>query len=497
MKRILLTGATGYIGGRLLPRLEAGGHRVRCLARLPERLRGRVAPQTEVVAGDVLDPATLDPALHGIDTAFYLIHSMGDAGGFEEKERRAARNFAAAARRAGVRKIIYLGGLGNDTDLSPHLSSRQDVGRILRESGVPTVEFRASIIIGSGSLSFEMVRALVNKLPVMITPRWVKTPAQPIAVEDVIRYLLATLEMPLQDSAVYDIGGAETVSYRDLMAEYARQRGLRRLFVPVPVLTPRLSSLWLGLITPLYARIGRKLIDSIRHPTVADDRRARAMFGVRPLGLSDAIARALANESRELAATRWSDALSSAGQVKAWGGVRFGSRLVDSRTIDVRVSPRQAFAPIQRIGGTTGWYFGNWLWRLRGFIDLLVGGVGLRRGRRHPVELHPGDAVDFWRVREIRPHHLLRLAAEMKLPGRAWLQFEVDATPDGSRIRQTAIFEPIGLSGLAYWYGIYPLHALVFRKMIEGIGRAAAEATADPTAMPAAEPGDGALTSRM
>jgi uncharacterized protein YbjT (DUF2867 family) len=484
MKRILLTGATGYIGGRLLPELERAGHRVRCLARQPERLRARVAEGTEVVAGDLLVESTLDAALEDVGTAFYLVHSMGDAGGFEEKERTAAANFAAAARRAGVDKIIYLGGLGNEDDLSPHLSSRQDVGRILRESGVPTLEFRASIIIGSGSLSFEMVRALVNKLPVMITPRWVKTPAQPIAVEDVVRYLTAALEMTASRSEVLDIGGADTVTYRDLMQEYARQRGLRRVFVPVPVLTPRLSSLWLGLITPVYARIGRKLIDSIRHPTVADDRRARALFGVRPLGVREAIARALANESRAFAATRWSDALSSAGPLRGWGGVRFGSRLVDSRVVEVAVPPEQAFAPIQRIGGSEGWYFGDRLWRLRGFLDLLVGGVGMRRGRRHPTKLRPGDALDFWRVREIRPHRVLRLAAEMKLPGRAWLQFEVDPTESGSRIRQTAIFEPIGLGGLAYWYGIYPLHALVFSGMLRAIARRAradAPATARPT----------------
>jgi uncharacterized protein YbjT (DUF2867 family) len=457
---------------------------VRCLARQPERLRARVAEGTEVVAGDLLVESTLDAALEDVGTAFYLVHSMGDAGGFEEKERTAAANFAAAARRAGVDKIIYLGGLGNEDDLSPHLSSRQDVGRILRESGVPTLEFRASIIIGSGSLSFEMVRALVNKLPVMITPRWVKTPAQPIAVEDVVRYLTAALEMTASRSEVLDIGGADTVTYRDLMQEYARQRGLRRVFVPVPVLTPRLSSLWLGLITPVYARIGRKLIDSIRHPTVADDRRARALFGVRPLGVREAIARALANESRAFAATRWSDALSSAGPLRGWGGVRFGSRLVDSRVVEVAVPPEQAFAPIQRIGGSEGWYFGDRLWRLRGFLDLLVGGVGMRRGRRHPTKLRPGDALDFWRVREIRPHRVLRLAAEMKLPGRAWLQFEVDPTESGSRIRQTAIFEPIGLGGLAYWYGIYPLHALVFSGMLRAIARRAradAPATARPT----------------
>jgi len=473
MKRVLLTGATGYIGGRLLPLLEDGGYRVRCLVRQPERLSGRAAPTTEVVTGDVLEATGLEAALQDVDTAFYLIHSMGDAGGFEDKERQAAENFAVAALRAGVRRIVYLGGLGDDTELSPHLSSRQNVGRILRRSGVPTVEFRASIIIGSGSLSFEMVRALVHKLPVMLTPRWVNTPTQPIAVEDVLRYLMAALEMPLQRSELFDIGGADTVSYCDILREYARQRGLKRMFVPVPVLTPRLSSLWLGLVTPVYARIGRKLIDSIRHPTVADDRRARETFGVQPLDLAQAIARALANESLAFAATRWSDALSSAGPEKRWGGVRFGSRLLDSRAVDVNVAPEQAFAPIQRIGGATGWYFGSWLWRLRGFVDLLFGGVGMRRGRRHPDELHAGDALDFWRVREIRPGRLLRLSAEMKVPGRAWLQFEVDPAPGGARIRQTAIFEPVGLGGLAYWYGIWPLHALVFRGLLRGIARAA------------------------
>ena len=331
LKRVLLTGATGYIGGRLLPLLESEGHHVRCLARQPQRLAGRVAADTEVVAGDLLEPSTLEAALRDVDIAYYLVHSMGDAGAFRDKERRAAENFADAARRAGVDRIIYLGGLGSDRELSSHLASRQDVGRILRTSGTPTAEFRASIIIGSGSVSFEMVRALVNKLPVMITPRWVKTPAQPIAVEDVLRYLIAALDMELTESEIFDIGGADAVSYGGLMREYARQRGLRRLFIPVPVLSPRLSSLWLGLVTPVYARIGRKLIDSIRHPTVADDRAARERFGVQPLDLSEAIARALDNESRAFAATRWSDALSSAGPLKGWGGVRLGSRLVDSR----------------------------------------------------------------------------------------------------------------------------------------------------------------------
>src|SRR3990170_4342259 len=290
---ILLTGASGYVGGRLLAALEAAGHRVRCLARHPEFLQSRVASTTQVVKGDVLDPESLAAALDGVDTAYYLVHAMGSGNTFEEEESRAAGNFADAARAAGVRRIVYLGGLGSGSRLSPHLASRQETGRILRESGVPTVEFRASIIIGSGSLSFEMIRALVDRLPVMITPRWVRIKSQPISIEDVIAYLLAALDVSLEDSVVLEIGGEDVVSYRDIMREYARQRGLKRIMIPVPVLTPGLSSLWLGLVTPVYARIGRKLIDSIPHETVVKDDRALQMFKIRPRGIRAAIERAL------------------------------------------------------------------------------------------------------------------------------------------------------------------------------------------------------------
>ena len=471
---ILLTGATGYVGGRLLAVLEESNRRVRCLARRPESLQARVAEGTDVVAGDVLDPDSLVAAMRGVTTAYYLVHSMGSTGSFEEEDRRGARNFATAARAAGVRRIIYLGGLGDSRlPLSPHLRSRHEVGDVLRASGVPVIEFRASIVIGSGSLSFEMVRALVERLPVMITPRWVANPAQPIAIGDLLQYLVCALELDPEGNPIFEIGGRDAVSYGEIMGEYARQRGLRRLQIAVPVLTPRLSSLWLGLVTPLYARVGRKLIDSIYYPTIVRDDSALRVFPIRPQGVREAIASALQNEDREMAATRWSDALSAAGAPPDWGGVRFANRLFDSRVARVAVPPARAFAPIRRIGGATGWYYGDWLWGLRGFLDLLVGGVGMRRGRRDPDDLCVGDALDFWRVEAYEPERRLRLSAEMKLPGRAWLEFEVSGDESGSTIRQTAIFDPVGLSGLAYWYGVYPLHQFVFRGMLRGIATAA------------------------
>lgn len=472
---ILLTGATGYVGGRLLKALEAGGRRVRCLARRPEFLLSRVDPGTEVTAGDALDPASLQRAMEGVRTAYYLVHSMGSAGAFEAEDRRAAENFGESARRAGVSRIIYLGGLGDSGDrLSAHLRSRQEVGHVLRASGVQVVELRASIVIGSGSLSFEMIRALVERLPVMITPRWVSVTAQPISVTDLVEYLAASLDLGVEGSPIFEVGGADRVSYGELMREYARQRGLRRAMIPVPALTPRLSSLWLGLVTPLYARVGRKLIESMRHPTVVRDPSAREAFGVRPKGVREAIACALRNEDREFAETRWSDALSSGGSPRTWGGARFGNRIVDLRTAEVPCLPAQAFAPIRRIGGDAGWYYGNWLWRLRGFLDLMAGGVGLRRGRRNPEGLAVGDALDFWRVEDFEPDRRLRLVAEMKLPGRAWLEFEVEGKNSGTTIRQTALFDPVGLSGLIYWYLLFSFHQFIFAGMLRGIVKAAA-----------------------
>jgi len=473
----LVTGASGYVGGRLVTALEGGGSAVRCLARRPGFVRARVAEGTEVVAGDVLDRESLRSALSGVEVAYYLVHSMASAGDFETEDREAARNFAAAAREAGVGRIVYLGGLGREPGLSRHLRSRQEVGRILRASGVPTLELRASIVIGSGSLSFEMVRALVQKLPVMITPRWVTQPCQPLSIEDLVAYLVAAAEVDLDESVVVEIGGADRVSYVDIMRELAAQRGLRRFMIRVPVLTPRLSSLWLGLVTPVYARVGRQLVDSIQNATVVDDDSARRLFpSIVPRGIRAAIARALLNEDREFAATRWSDALSSGVAPQKWGGVTFGSRIVDSRSVRTGWPVEDAFRPVRRIGGEAGWYWGSWLWRLRGFLDLLVGGVGVRRGRRDPDRVVPGDAVDFWRVEAFEPDRLLRLAAEMRLPGRAWLQFEVEPVADGSVLRQTAIFDPVGLFGLLYWYTLYPLHRLVFAGMLRGIVEAMGDA---------------------
>lgn len=481
-RRVLLTGATGYVGGRLLPLLEERGVQVRCLARKPENLAERIGEDTEVVAGDVLDRESLEQALSGIDTAYYLVHSMGSTGSFEAQDREAAENFGAAAEKAGVRRIVYLGGLGESSDdLSPHLRSRQEVGEVLSSFRSQVIEFRASIVIGSGSLSFELVRALVQRLPVMICPKWVSVRAQPIAIEDLLEYLLAALDWPGTTSRVFEIGGPDQVSYGEIMKEYARQRGLRRWFVSVPVLTPRLSSLWLGLVTPVYARVGRKLIDSLRNQTIVRDESALTEFAIKPRGLRESIDRAFANEDHLVADTRWSDALSSSRGVRGWGGVRFGNRILDSRTVHVDVEPAQAFAPIRRIGGDRGWYCANFLWTIRGWIDLLCGGVGKRRSRRDPDNLRVGDVLDWWRVEEFVTDRRLRLLAEMKVPGRAWLEFEVEPDQNGSTIRQTAIFDPVGLFGLAYWYSLYPLHAVIFHGMLNQIAlRAEKEPVSDP-----------------
>jgi uncharacterized protein YbjT (DUF2867 family) len=469
---VLLTGASGYIGGRLLHRLEADARRpLRCMTRHPAALAGRAGAATEVVAGDVLDPQSLSCAMRGVETAYYLVHSMGASGNFEALDRVAASNFAAAARRAGVRRLVYLGGLGDGRGLSSHLASRQEVGEILRCAGVPTIEFRASIVIGSGSASYEIVRALVETLPVIVAPRWVETAAQPIAVEDVVEYLVAALDY--EGSAVFEIGGQDRVTYGEILREYARQRGLRRRLLPLPVLSPRVSGLCLGLLTPVYGRVAAAMVDGLRNETVVRADAAVRAFPVRPRSLSDAIGRALVNEDREFAETRWSDALPIQAPL-GWSGISFGRRQVCSRASGVSRSSEHAFEPIQRIGGRTGWYAANWFWRARGLLDTLRGGVGLRRGRRDPIDLRDGDTVDFWRVERVESGRLLRLAAEMKIPGRLWLQSEVE--PDGddaSQIRQTTVFDPAGYAGLAYWYVLCPVHELVFARMFRGVVRAA------------------------
>jgi uncharacterized protein YbjT (DUF2867 family) len=475
---VLVTGATGYVGGRLLHRLESRrAHRVRCLTRRPEALAGRVAGETELAAGDALDAASLAPAMEGVHTAYYLIHSMDASAEFEELDRAAASNFAAAARDAGVRRIVYLGGLGNGHGLSAHLASRQEVGDILRSSGVQTIEFRASIVIGSGSASYEIVRALVESLPIMITPHWVETGAQPIAIEDVLEYLLAALERQDPASAIFEIGGADRVTYAEIIREYARQRGLRRCLVRSPLVTPRTSRFFLGLLTPVYGRVAGALVDSLRNETVVHTSAARSAFPIRPRGLRESIERALVNEDLDFAETRWSDALAAERPARL-AGASFGRRMVSSRAIRVDAPAVDAFGPIQRIGGHTGWYAADRFWRIRGLLDTLRGGVGLRRGRRDDIDLRAGDTIDFWRVESLEPGRLLRLAAEMKIPGRLWLQFEVDDDDAGARIRLTTVFDPAGYVGLAYWYLFCPVHQLIFGAMLRGIGHVAPGSTA-------------------
>jgi uncharacterized protein YbjT (DUF2867 family) len=453
---ILLTGATGHIGGRLLRLLEAGGAgdaRVRCLSRDPRRVAVTGAG-TEVVRGDCLDAASLDAAFAGIDTAFYLVHSMGSGADFAALDRQAAVNFGRAAARAGVRRLIYLGGLADDVaSLSPHLRSRAETGRHLRAAGVPVVELRASIVIGAGSLSFEMIRALVERLPVMICPRWVNTPAQPIAVDDVVSYLAAAVDLAGDHDRTFDIGGPEVVSYGEMMRLYARLRGLRRLLISVPVLTPRLSGLWLGLVAPAQARVGRPLVEGLRNATVVRDPGSRAAFAIEPMPLSQAFARAI-----EDGAATWSK--------------------IDAREVDLAVSPARAFAPIRRIGGASGWYSGDLLWRLRGWLDRLTGGPGMRRRRLTCEDCIVGDVIDDWSVEAYEPDRRLRLSADFRLPGRGWLEFQVTSLDGGrrSRIRQIATFDPRGVLGRLYWYAVYPFHAVVFGGLLRELARRAAAA---------------------
>jgi lipocalin/uncharacterized protein YbjT (DUF2867 family)/ligand-binding SRPBCC domain-containing protein len=435
----------------LLRDLEAGEYTVRCLARQPARVAASRST-TEVVIGDCLDAASLDAAMRGVDQAFYLVHSMATGASFAALDREAAAKFGRAARRAGVRRIIYLGGLADDADsLSTHLKSRVETGEVLRESGVPVVEFRASIVIGAGSLSFEMIRALVERLPAMICPRWVDTRTQPIAIDDVLAYLRAALDLREGREEVFEIGGPEIVSYGDMMREYAKLRGLRRVLIPVPVLTPRLSGLWLGLVTPAQARVGRALVEGLRNSTVVCSSAAIETFAIRPRTLREAFVRA----------------------IDEGGAAQFRT---DSRLAVVDAPAAQAFAPVRRIGGATGWYFADALWRLRGWIDGRLGGVGMPRTRRHPDDCVAGDVIDGWRVEAYEPNRLLRLSAGLKLPGRGWLEFRVDPLDGGARslIRQTATFDPKGIAGRLYWSGVRPLHALVFRGLLRTIAQRAA-----------------------
>jgi uncharacterized protein YbjT (DUF2867 family) len=467
----LLTGASGYVGGQLLRQLEDSGRRVRCLSRRPEALRKRVGTRTEVVAGDVLDRPSLREALRGVHTACYLVHSMASGAEFEELDHRAAANFGDAASAAGVSQIVYLGGLGDDRDLSPHLASRHEVGELLRARGVPTVELRASIVIGSGSASFETVRALVERLPIIVAPPWSETLAQPVAIEEVISALVAALSFASPIDATYEIGGADRLTYAELMREYARQRRLHRGVLHAPLVTPRIARALLPALVPGNGRIAAAMVDSLRNETVVH---TRAPIGPSPQqsrGVSEAIARTLAQEDNEFARRRWSAVLGQQ-QPHRFGGLAYGRRLVASRVVCVRRRNEDTFRAIERIGGETGWYSANWFWSLRGLLDRMRGGVGLRRGRRDAQRLRVGDAVDFWRVEDVERGRFLRLHAEMKLPGRLWLQFEANASGQSTLLRETTIFDPAGYVGRAYWYLLYPVHRWVFARMLRGISRA-------------------------
>jgi uncharacterized protein YbjT (DUF2867 family) len=474
---ILVTGATGYVGGRLVPRLLEAGHRVRVLARDPARLAGRPwLGQVEVVRGDVLAPETLAAAMQGVRVAYYLVHSMGDTEAFHERDLAAAGNFARAAREAGVSRILYLGGLGDPGGgLSDHLRSRQATGDRLRDAGVPVTEFRAAVIVGAGSLSFEMIRYLTERLPVMVCPRWVFRRIQPIAVADVLAYLTAALDVPESAGQVVEIGGADVLTYREMMLGYARLRGLRRWLFPVPVLTPRLSSHWVHWMTPIPASIARPLIEGLRNDVVVRDDSARRLFpGISPLSYQEALAQALARLERGEIETAWSDALatSQGDEPPVLLSTQEGM-IVERRQLSVPLPPLALFRSFCGLGGKRGWLYANWAWRLRGMVDRLAGGVGFRRGRRDPDSLRVGDALDFWRVEAVEEPTLLRLRAEMKVPGRAWLQFEARPAPEGSLLVQTAFFAPRGLLGHLYWYLLYPFHAAIFGNLVRRVAERA------------------------
>jgi uncharacterized protein YbjT (DUF2867 family) len=469
---VLVTGATGYVGGRLVPRLVAAGHAVICLARDPGRLGGRRWEKVAIRQGDVLDPASLPPVLHDVDVAYYLVHSMAEgARGFEQRDDRAAHNFGKAAREAGVQRLIYLGGLGaGQADLSPHLASRQHVGDVLRASGVPVTEFRAAVVIGSGSVSFEMIRYLTERLPVMITPRWVTTRCQPIAIENLLDYLTDCLSESLSVGRTFEIGGPEVLTYGDMMRQYAAASHLKRWLIPVPVLTPRLSSYWVDLVTPIPAAYSHPLIEGLRSEVIVHDTSAQEIFGVDLTPYIAAVRQALDLTQSGEVETYWAEAQGSLRpgvNLKVTEGM-----IVEQRRLSSTATPEDVFAAFAGVGGTRGWYYADWLWRLRGLLDRMVGGVGMRRGRRSPNDLRPGDALDFWRVEAVEAGHLVRLRAEMKTPGPAWLQFEAEPrSAGGTLLIQTAFFQPHGLTGLAYWYGLYPFHQLIF----SGLSRAIAQ----------------------
>ncbi|WP_327308159.1 SDR family oxidoreductase [Streptomyces sp. NBC_01298] len=495
-KNCLVTGASGYIGGRLVPDLLEAGHRVRCLARTPEKLRDHPwAGDTEIVRGDVTDRASLAAAMDGIDVAYYLVHSLGTGSRFEERDREAARAFADEARAAGVGRIVYLGGLTPvdvpPRNLSPHLRSRAEVGEIFLAGAVPATVLRAAVVIGSGSASFEMLRYLTERLPVMVTPSWVGTRCQPIAVRDVLRYLVGSAGMPPEVNRPFDIGGPDVLTYEEMMRRYATVAHLpARLILRVPMLTPRLSSHWIGLVTPVPRALARPLAESLRHEVVCAEHDIAAHVpdppGA-PIGFDEALALALRRIREAKVTTRWSSAAVPGAPSDPlptdpdWAG---GSLYTDSRELAVEAPAAELWRVVEGIGGENGWYSFPLAWAVRGWLDRLVGGVGIRRGRRDAARLRVGDSLDFWRVEEIEPGRLLRLRAEMRLPGLAWLELHADPPAPGetgSRYRQRALFHPHGLLGHLYWWSVSPFHAVVFGGMARNIARAAKRADTERT----------------
>lgn len=483
--RVLVTGATGYIGGRLVPELLSAGYQVRVLARHPERIASRDwSDDVEVVQGDATSRPDLRRALEGVDVAYYLIHALGTGRGFADLDRSTARGFAVVAREVGVGRLVYLGGLHPDAErLSPHLESRREVEEILLDSGVPTVVLRAAVILGSGSASFEMMRYLTERLPAMIAPRWINNRIQPIAVRDVLRYLVGAAEIPADVSRGFDIGGPDVLTYREMMQRYAAVAGLRpRLIRAVPVLTPGLASHWVGLVTPVPPGIARPLVGSLVHEVVAREDDIKQYVPDPTTGLTDfdtAVTLALARIRELDVRTSWVSASTPGApsdplpEDPDWSG---GSLLVDDRSSQVNTSSEALWTVIEGIGGAHGWYSWRLGWVARGLLDRLFGGPGLRRGRRHPNQLAPGDALDWWRVETVEPGRLLRLRAEMRLPGLAWLELSVEGEPDEPpTFRQRAIFSPRGLPGQLYWWAISPFHGIVFGGMQRNIAHAAEE----------------------
>jgi uncharacterized protein YbjT (DUF2867 family) len=489
-RHVLLTGATGYIGSRLVPELLAAGHRVRCLARTPAKLSTAPwAADVEVVRGDVGDTDSLVEAMAGCDAAYYLVHSMGGNADFAEHDRLAARAFRdAAAVTEGMGQVVYLGGLGQDgPDLSPHLASRHEVGRILAEGPVPVTELRAAVIIGSGSASFEMLRNLTEVLPVMVTPRWVRTRCQPISIRDILALLVRAIEVEAARGEVLEVGGPDVLTYEEMMATYAEVAGLRRRrIVRVPLLTPRLSSLWVGLVTPLPAGLARPLVDSLVNEVVVRDGRAATILPHEAMSFRAAVELAVRRVEDLAVPSRWSDA-TLPGRTPAdplptdpdWAG---GTLLADEQQARSAAGPDVLFRTVAGIGGARGWYVTDWLWAARGLVDTAVGGVGMRRGRRHPDQLRVGDALDFWRVEAHDPPRVLRLRAEMRLPGEAWLEWTIEPDGTGAVLHQRALFHPRGLWGRLYWFALVPFHVLIFRRLCHRLAEAAGGAAGRSTA---------------